>query len=199
MELARANGDLKKAQAIGGRLARDENAGAGAGAGNVNAAPRTAAAAPAGPNAALALQRALLALDQKQYDDAQKIIDDAATAFNDPEQQVEALYVLAEARAGRAKDDPAALKDAAISYMRVVARAKAARVNSARLPDALLKTAAIQERLGAPQEALLLYQQVAEEYKGSPGAARATQAVDRLGKAAKPNNTAGSSASTTGN
>jgi TolA-binding protein len=187
LEVARANGDVKKAQAIGNRLsgaaaAAPANAPAG-GAGG--AAPVAAGAAPAGPNPALALQLAFLALDQKQYQQAEKEINAAAAAIVDPEQQVEALYALAECRAGSAKDDPAALGDAALAYMRVVARGKSARVASPRVPEALLKTAALQERLNAPQEALLLYNQVAEEFKGTDAAARAAEAAARLGKPEK--------------
>jgi TolA-binding protein len=128
---------------------------------------------------------AFLALDQKQYEQALKEIEGASGVFNDPDQQTEALYCVAEARAALAKEDPAALKDAALAYMRVVARAKTARVGSARVPDALLKTAAIQERLGAAKEALLLYQQVADEFKGTDAANRAAEAADRLGKSAR--------------
>jgi TolA-binding protein len=192
LELARANGDTKKAQAIGSRLSAGAARGAGGGGGTAAAtgpenAPNTRAA-PAGPppapaaNAALALQLANLALDGKKYDEAVRTIDSAAAAITEPAQQVEALYVVAEARAGLAGNDPAGWKDAALAYMRVVARARAARVASPRLPDALLKTAAIQERLNATQEALLLYQQVADEFKGTEAATRAAQAAERLGK-----------------
>ena len=64
----------------------------------------------------------------------------------------------------------------------MVARAKLSRVNSPRVADSLLKTAAIQEKLGAAKEALLLYQQVADEFKGTDAATRATQSADRLSK-----------------
>ena len=164
MELARANGDAKKAQSIGTRI--------------------TSAGGAGGATPELALQLAFLALDQKQYAQALKEIEGAAATFTAPEQQTEALYCIAEARAALAKDD-AALQDAALAYMRVVARAKAARVGSPRVADALLKTAAIQEKLGAAKEALLLYRQVADEFKGSDAAARAAEAADRLGKAAR--------------
>jgi TolA-binding protein len=207
IELARANGDVKRAQSIGTKMSRDANAspargpsepGEGGGGRAAGGATGGAAqAASAGANPALALQMAFLALDQKQYEQALKEIDGAAVAITDPEQQVDALYAIAEARAGLAKDDPPALKDAALAYMRVVARAKSTRVTSARVADALLKTAALQERLNAPQEALLLYQQVAEEYKGTDAAARATQAADRLGKAGKTNAAPAASASGT--
>ena len=165
MELARANGDVKKAQSIGTKMT-------------------TSAAAGGGANPQLSLQLAYLALDQKQYEQALKEIDNAAAALTDPEQQTEALYCIAEARTALAKDD-GALKDAALAYMRVVARAKSARVNSARVAPSLLKTAAIQEKLGAAKEALLLYQQVAEEFKGTDAGTRAAEAADRLSKSAK--------------
>lgn len=164
MELARANGDVKRAQDIGTRI--------------------TSAGTAGGASPELALQLAFLALDQKQYEQALKQIGAAAASFNDPEQQTEALYCIAEARAALAKDE-AAMKDAALAYMRVVARAKTARVSSPRVPEALLKTAAIQEKLGAAKEALLLYQQVADEFKGSDAAARAAEAAQRLGNSAR--------------
>ena len=164
MELARANGDVKRAQAIGTKLA-------GTSAG--------------GPNPELSLQLAHLALDQKQYPQALKEIEGAAATFNDPEHQAEALYCIAEAKAALARDDAAALRDAALAYMRVVARAKSARLNSPRIPDALLKTAAIQEKLGVGKEALLLYQQVAEEYKGTEAGNRAADAAARLSNSAR--------------
>jgi TolA-binding protein len=179
MELARANGDLKKAQAIGTKLNREGGAAVG---GPAPGTPGSNGPTTGGPNAAVALQMAHLALDQKQYEQAIKAIDGAAASITDPEQQVDALYTVAEARAALAKDDKGAMKDAALAYMRVVARAKSARIASPRVADALLKTAALQEKLNAPQEALLLYQQVADEFKGTEAAARAAQAADRLGK-----------------
>jgi len=163
MELARANGDVKRAQSIGTKIT--SNGGTG------------------GTTPELALQMAFLALDQKQYDQAAKTIEGASASFNEPEQQAEALYCLAEAKAATAKDE-ASLRDAALAYMRVVARAKTARLNSPRVPDALLKTAAIEEKLGAAKEALLLYQQVADEFKGTDAARSAADGVNRLGKSA---------------
>ena len=196
MELARANGDAKKAQAIGTRLSRGGGGATSGSGGATGGAPvggattgvptQRAGEPPAGPNPALALQLAFLALDQKQYQQAAKEINGAAVAITDPAQQVDALFVLAEASAGIARDDPAALKDAALAYMRVVARAKSAGVTGPRLSEALLKTAMLQERLKSTQEALLLYEQVAEEFKGTEAATRATQAADRLRKADKP-------------
>ena len=162
MELARANGDVKRAQSIGTKI--------------------TSTGGPGGATPELALQMAFLALDQKQYDQALKEIDGAAAVFNEPEHQTEALYCVAEARAALAKEDPAALKDAALAYMRVVARAKTGRVNSPRVSASLLKTAAIQEKLGAAKEALLLYQQVADEYRGTDAGRSAADAADRLAK-----------------
>jgi len=164
LELARANGDTKKAQSIGTKITRQPGA-------------------EAGPE--LALQLAKLALEQKQFDQALKEIEKAAPSITEPEQQVDALFVIAEARAALAKDQPAALKDAALAYMRVVTRSKSTRAGAARAAESMLKTAAIQEKLNVPQEALLLYQQAAEEYKGTEAATRAAEAADRLGKSAK--------------
>lgn len=164
MELARANGDVKRAQSIATKL---------------GGTPGVA------QNSEVALQLASLALEQKQYDQVLKTIEQAAPTITDPQQQVEALYCLAEARSGLAGNEPAALKDVALAYMRVVARAKAARASSPRVADALLKTAAIQEKIGAAKEALLLYQQVSDEFKGTDAGTRAAQAAERLGKSTK--------------
>jgi TolA-binding protein len=49
--------------------------------------------------------------------------------------------------------------------------------------EALLRAAAIEEKLKNPQEALALYKQVASEYKGSPAATAAEQSAARLGNA----------------
>src|SRR5258705_3813008 len=65
LELARANGDVKKAQAIGNRLSGAGAPAGGSGGGAGGDVPKTTGAAPAGPNPALALPLALLALDQK--------------------------------------------------------------------------------------------------------------------------------------
>jgi TolA-binding protein len=178
LELARASGDAARARQIADRL------------GNTPATPNAPgnAAATAAPavNPALKLQLAFLALDKKDYDAAAKEIQSSAALFVEPEQQVEALYCLAEARAGLAKDDAGSQKDVALAYMRVVARAKSGRVQSPRVAESLLKTAAVHEKLKANPEALMLYQQVAEEFKDDANVARrAADGIARLGAAAQ--------------
>jgi TolA-binding protein len=74
------------------------------------------------------------------------------------------------------------MKDAALDYMRAVARAKAANLNSPRVPDALYKTAVIHERIRAAEEAAILYQQVASEYAGTEFGTKAAAALARLEK-----------------
>lgn len=172
LELQRANGDAAGAQETGKLL---EQATQGGG--------------PAAPDRArndadARLQLVHLSLDNKNY---QKALDDLRAdpaAFNDPQQKAEALYCVAEARAGLASNaGPAALKDVALAYMRVAAHGKAA--NSPRVAPSLLKAAAIQEKLKAYPDALLLYQQVADEYKNTDFAKQAADAVARVKEAMK--------------
>jgi len=128
------------------------------------------------------IQLALVALGNKDYAGALKQINEAPEVFTDAAEQVEALYCIAEAKNGTAKDVES-LKDAAIDYMRVVARAKAAGIKSARVPDSLYKTAVIHERIRATDEAMILYQQIKTEYPDDASVTpKATAALQRLEK-----------------
>src|SRR5450432_1934696 len=64
------------------------------------------------------------ALDAKDFKQAISEIDANRAIFTELPQQADALYILAEAHYGLAANDAAALKDAALAYMRVVALAK---------------------------------------------------------------------------
>jgi TolA-binding protein len=148
--------------------------------GNLNAVPSAPAAGSAQANRRI--QLALVALGNKDYAGALKQINEAPEVFTEAAEQVEALYCIAEAKNGTAKDTEA-LKDAALDYMRVVARAKAASIRSPRVPDALYKTAVIHERIRANDEAVLLYQQVTTEYPDDANVTpKATAALQRLEK-----------------
>jgi TolA-binding protein len=146
---------------------------------------------PNNPVAALAnarrkLQAAQAALDQKNYQQALAAIDANKQLFTDPQQQADALYIIAQARAGLLGDskDPTALKDVALAYMRVVADFKElpTRPHAA---DALLKTGQIEEQLTEPDVAAKVYQQVAEQFPSDPAAGIAKQNLDRLKSATK--------------
>ena len=156
----------------------------------VKGAPAPAAPAAqdaAAPNAAdtaaatRAMNEAKIAMAQKDYARVANAIRSNKAAFTDADQQFEALYMLAEAESGAAGNDPGKLADAAVAYMRVVAHF-GNRTSDPRYADALVKAAAIVERLQKPNEALALYNQVATDpkFKNTPAAAEANKAIARL-------------------
>ena len=132
--------------------------------------------------AMLKLASADVALDAKQYAQAESDVQQNRALFTDPAQQVDALYVLAQARDGQATG-PDALKDAALAYMRVVTFGGELPEHP-HVPESLLRAAQIEEKLGDTKGALALYQQLAGDraYASSPPAAEARVAVDRLKK-----------------
>ena len=145
----------------------------------------TDAAAPGTPadNAAAtrAMNEAKIAMAQRDYARVVNTIRASKGAFTDPDQQFEALYMLAEAESGAAGNDAGKLADAAVAYMRIVAHF-GNRTGDPRYADALVKAAGIVERLQKPNEALSLYNQVATDpkFKNTPAAAEATKAIARL-------------------
>ncbi len=111
----------------------------------------------------LKLGLARIALEQKQYQKAIDEINGSREAFTEPQQQADALFVVAAAQHKLAGDNRDKLQDAAIAYMRVVAHFP----DSPLAGDALVQTAAIMEALGEQKKALALYQQAAAEYPAS--------------------------------
>ena len=141
---------------------------------------------PNNPNAARAnarrkLQLANQALDAKKYQDALTAINGSRALFTDPQQQADALFVIAEAREGLAtgSTDANTLKDVALCYMRVVADAKDT-PGKPHVADSLLKTAQIEEELNDTDAAGKLYQQIADQFPGDPDAATAKQKLTTL-------------------
>lgn len=132
------------------------------------------------------LQRAAKAIEARDYRNAVAEIESARARFTEPQQQAEALFLLAEAVYGQS--DPKnhnSLKDAALAYMRVVAHFK----NDPQRPyvaEALLRTATIHEQLGEPQTAIAIYEQVAAQFKDLPAAQTARQGLQRLGRQNTP-------------
>lgn len=122
---------------------------------------------------------------QRQFTQAVRTLVGSGNLFSDPMQQADALYLIAQAKAGAARpDDPDQLKDAALAYMRVVAVCKDL-VGKPHVADALFNTAQIEEKLKNPKEAIALYNQVAAEFKASPLAGAAEQNAARLASAPK--------------
>jgi TolA-binding protein len=130
------------------------------------------------------LNAARFALDQKEYQKASGILLAAGDGLTAPEQQNDALFMLAQCKEQLAGEDPKALTDAAIAYMRVVANFKKVK-GSAHIPDALMKTAAIEEKLSKPEEALKLYNEVSADFQGTSFAQAASDNAVRITAALK--------------
>jgi hypothetical protein len=133
--------------------------------------------------AILKLASAQAALDAKDYAKATSEIQQNRSLFSETAGQVDALYILARAKDGGDgdKDDPAALKDVAIAYMRVVTFGRDL-PGQPHVADALLRVAQLEEKLKEPQFALQLYQQISKDYADQPAAGDARAGIERLGK-----------------
>lgn len=130
------------------------------------------------------LSQANVQLDAKNYKAAADLIEQGRAAIVDPQQQAEALFILASTKAGLADpNDKDALLDAAMAYMRVAAHFGDVE-GRPRVADALLATAAIHEKIGEVAAAKTLYGQIAIEFADAPAGTKAKQELDRL-KAAK--------------
>lgn len=171
LEIHAARGDANAANAIAEKL--DET---------LAKDPKNPAAARA--NVRRKLQAASGALSGGRFEEAEQTIQVNRAIFDDPTDQAEALYILAEARFARAGEEKTKLQDAAIAFMRVVAVAKDA-PGRPRVADALAKSAEICEKLGDVATAQRLYEEVAREYPDSPVAASARAAVAKLNAASK--------------
>jgi TolA-binding protein len=126
----------------------------------------------------LVMDEAKQALAQKNYANVISVIEKNAALFSEPAQQAEAMWMLAEAKSATAADD-SALKDAALAYMRIVANFKLL-PNSPHVPDALFRTAEIEEKLKDTKAAAALYNQIAADYKDLPIAQTAKQRADAI-------------------
>lgn len=170
VELYIANGQLKEAEALGGQVADARPAGADPDAG------------PSRSQLELKVQLAVASLKQKKYQETIDAIEAIADDLTEPERQAQAMFCLAEAKAGLAGNDPAALKEAALAYMRVVAHFK----NDDGAPhvaESLLKTGVVLEQAKLLPDALAAYQAVQSEYKNTPQAEEAAEGAARVRKA----------------
>ncbi len=127
----------------------------------------------------LTLSIAKSALQQKNYDKVLAEIDARKSSFVDPNQQIEALMLIAQAKDAQlgTEPDPKKLKDVGLDYMRVVANARDI-PNAPQVPAALFATGRIMEKLNEPKEAVRLYSDVAKTENAF--SAQAKEAVDRL-------------------
>lgn len=134
------------------------------------------------------LQTAQAALDRKDFRQALSEIETGRAQFTDPVQQADALYLMAEARLGLASsakqnplssNDVAALQDAALSFMRVVAHFKDV-PDRPRVAQSILRTGQICEMINDAAGATRAYTQLAQQYPDDPNTAAAKQGLDRL-------------------
>ena len=155
---------------------------------------RLAKASPAAANdpvvqsqlAGLKVTQAKAAVEKKDYLQAVALIESARSAINDPAQQSDALFVLAQAKlANAAAANSAAQQDAALAFMRVVAQA-ASLPGRPNVLASLRATAGILERTGVPADAAKVYRQIARDFADDPAAVAEAKAgamrVETIGK-----------------
>ncbi len=135
--------------------------------------------------AIIKLGDANLAYQSKQYPQAIADIEQNKALFTDPDQQVDALFVLAQAKfaVDGEKTDPEVLKDLALNYIRVITFGSALD-DKPHVAESLDKAAEIEIKLKEPAAALTLYQQLLrDKTHASPALlAKAQTAANQLAK-----------------
>jgi len=170
VEIYTARGDTKSAGAMLGQMEKSSPAGAA-----VAAEDRVV-----GADVKLTLARQLFA--QHEFTKAAQVLDSNGSLFNDPRQRADAIYLLAQCTAADASSDPNRQKDAAIGYMRVVAVCSQL-PGKPHVAESLLAVGKLEEQLKNPAEASVVYKQITDEFKNSPAADPASEALARLNKA----------------
>jgi TolA-binding protein len=169
VEIYNARGDTKAASATLGQMENSSPTGAAVAAEN-----RVV-------NADLKLTEARQLFAQRQFGKAAQLLDSNGSLFNDPQQRADALYLLAQCTAADTSADPNHLKDAALGYMRVVAVCSQL-PGKPHVPESLLAVGKLEEQMKNSAEASAVYKQITDEFKNSPAAGPATDALARLGK-----------------
>ncbi len=124
--------------------------------------------------------QARLALDQKKYAEAIKLIEDNRKSITDPRLQSDALYTLAAAkRATVNKNDKAAMQDVALMYMRVVAHFGEVE-GKPNVLTSLVATADILEQIGEKESAATVLEQITREFPNDPASKKAEADLKRL-------------------
>jgi tetratricopeptide (TPR) repeat protein len=131
----------------------------------------------------LKVDAANVAYDSKQYSQAISIIEQNKAIFTEPDQQVDALFVLAESKEALDgnKTDTDVLKDLALGYMRVVTFGDQL-PDKPHVPESLFRAGQLEEKLKEPQSASSLYQQIIKNFPASSVAADARAAEAKVGK-----------------
>lgn len=151
---------------------------------------RLAAAAPTTPGGAAdttaaaeaRLAQARSALASGQIEKVASIIESAAPLLAAAPQQAEALALIARGKsaAADASKDPAARRDAAIAWLRLIAHFGSTPAGEPYFAEAMLAAAQQQAAAGDVEAARSLYGQLIAERAGSPAATLAAERVARL-------------------
>lgn len=130
--------------------------------------------------AAARVAQARVALDQKKYAEATKLIEDNRASISDPRLQSDALYTLAVAkRAGVKPSDTDAMKDTALMFMRVVAHFGDLE-GKPNVLASLIATAEILEKINDKPAAITVLEQITKEFPNDPAAKKAADDLKRL-------------------
>ncbi len=177
LEINRARGDQKAVGETVEQLAKldGSSTSSGGGAGGADTSANTKALA------ALKLGIANVAFEKKDYAKAIETIEQNRGVFLDAKEQADALWILAGSKhaLAQAKNDPKEMKDVALSYMRIVANFKDA-PNAPHVPESLLATGEILEKLNDTEGAVNLYTQLSTAYPESAAGAKAKEGLARL-------------------
>lgn len=127
------------------------------------------------------LQNMRKALGAKNYAAVIEFVEKNAAKIIDPNDQIDALFLYAEAKAGKAAGSSNAdWNDVAVTYMRVVANAPA---GDPRTPLALLRTAEIHAaHLNDKPAAMRMYREIIKQYKDTDAAKQAQMELGKLEK-----------------
>jgi len=137
---------------------------------------------PAGQKqyADLKVAMAQMALDAKDYPKALAQIEEVRSMLNDPQEQADALAIIAEAKYQAAlaakTTEKTAWQDIAISFMRVAALFP----DKPAASDALARTGACYEQLKDNDKAIVVYKEVIQKYGTTPAAKTAKDAIARI-------------------
>lgn len=179
-----AIGDTASASRVLGGTAAAPAVGAAGTAVPGTASPAVVATAgTGGASADMVLAKVKVAMADRNYQQVIADLNANKHAFTDPVQQATALWDLAQAKYATAGNDPTALKDAAIAYMRLVAHfdGRPAPLGD-QVPAALLMVGEIEEKLKQPAEARQVYEQLAndQKLKGTPVQQKANERLNAL-------------------
>jgi tetratricopeptide (TPR) repeat protein len=135
--------------------------------------------------AGLKVNQAKLALDQKNYTEAARLVNENRSFIIDRSIQSDALFILATAHfASVNKADKTALTDAALMFMRVVAHSSDLE-DMPNVAASLAQTAGILALTGDKPAALSLNQQIIRDFPNTTAAKQAADQIEALNKSSE--------------